>query len=107
MSNTGYKSITRIDSERKRMFGYFARVAWRKQMVRKWFSDSQYDDALAAAIEWRDETEIRLGKPRTENSIRATGIDPRGVAWERPSDVATGPWDMPDGRTLRPAEEAV
>ncbi|NJM05969.1 AP2 domain-containing protein [Candidatus Gracilibacteria bacterium] len=67
---TRYKGISRIDH--KRTHGYFARVSWEGRVHSKLFSDKKHGDrlaALAAALEWRDEMEKQLGKPRTEEMV--------------------------------------
>jgi hypothetical protein len=69
---TRHKGITRIDYPPKRTFGYMARVPWQGKMHQKFFSDKKYGDrlgALAAALEWRDQTERELGKPRSEEPV--------------------------------------
>ena len=69
---TRHKNITRIDHPAKRTFGYNVRVAWKGQKYGKFFSDRVFGDrlaALAAAIEWRDEMERKIGKPRTEHQV--------------------------------------
>lgn len=79
------KGVSRYDSEEKRMHGWQARVQWDGEAAYKRFADGVYggpEEALEAAIEWRDETEKELGKPRTEKWIRASGIS-NGVAWRR------------------------
>jgi hypothetical protein len=71
---TRHKGITRIDYPPKRTFGYMARVPWQGRMHQKFFSDKKYGDrlgALAAALEWRDQTERELGKPRSEEPVIA------------------------------------
>ncbi len=69
------KGISRYDNDRKRMHGWQARVQWEGQAAYKRFSDKSHggpEEALAAAIEWRDETEHAFGKPRTERWIRSS-----------------------------------
>lgn len=61
------KSILRYVYGRTR--GWWVRVQWRGKTHRKLFSDSVYGsqtEALKAAIQWRDDKEVSLGKPRTE-----------------------------------------
>ena len=68
-----YKGISRIDSSRA--IGWFVRVSWHGEHVRKFFSDGVNGGkrkALEAALEFRDRTEKQLGKPRTDRNI--TGI---------------------------------
>jgi hypothetical protein len=71
-----YKGISRIDSTRA--VGWFVRVSWHGQHVRKFFSDGVNGGkrkALLAAIEYRNTTEKTLGKPRTDRNI--TGVTRR------------------------------
>ncbi|NJM07008.1 AP2 domain-containing protein [Candidatus Gracilibacteria bacterium] len=60
-----YKNITRIDHPAKRTFGYFVRVRRNGDGRTKFFSDNKHGDrlgSLAAAIEWRDEQYLELGR---------------------------------------------
>lgn len=71
-----YKGISRIDSTRA--VGWFVRVSWHGQHIRKFFSDGVNGGkrkALQAAIDYRNVTEKALGKPRTDRNI--TGITRR------------------------------
>ena len=84
---TRHKGITRIDRPEKRTHGYQVRVFWRKQRHQSFFSDATYGDRLAAldaALRWRDETEERIGKPRTERMVYgdAQGVHQRGDVFE-------------------------
>lgn len=78
MADSGYKSISRIDSERKKMHGWYVRVYFKSAMHAKFFSDSRYGDkaeALAEAIIYRDALEEKLGKPRSERTV--VSLSPR------------------------------
>jgi hypothetical protein len=69
---TRHKNITRIDHPAKRTHGYNVRIAWKGEKYGKFFSDRVYGDrlgALSAAIDWRDKTERKIGKPRTEHQV--------------------------------------
>jgi hypothetical protein len=69
---TNHKNITRIDHPTKRTHGYNVRIAWKGEKHGKFFSDRIYGDRLAAldaAIIWRNKTEKKIGKPRSENQI--------------------------------------
>lgn len=69
---TRYKNITRIDHAPKRTHGYFVRVQWKGERRVKFFSDRRHGDrlgALAAALEWREQVEKELGKPRSERQV--------------------------------------
>ncbi len=83
---TKHKGITRIDHPAKRTFGYFVRVTWNKQRRSKFFSDSVYGDRLAAlsvALEWRNEAERELGKPRTERQVIGVSRTSTGIVGVR------------------------
>jgi hypothetical protein len=70
--STRHKSITRVDRPARNMHGYHVKITWQGQSFQKWLSDEQNGDrlgALSAAIAWRDATELRLGKPRSERMI--------------------------------------
>jgi len=72
MSNTGHKNISRYKAGRKKGTGLQVCVQWRKEIRYRSFPDSDFDspaEILLAALEWRDEAEIELGKPRTERRI--------------------------------------
>lgn len=72
MANSGYKSITRVKRRKKNSAGWFVRVCFRGVIHQKLFSDSNYPSPRAAlqdAIEWRNETEKALGKPRTDRVV--------------------------------------
>lgn len=82
---TKHKGITRVDHAPKRMFGYLARVSWKGEQHGKFFSDKKYGDRLAAldaALRWRNETERKLGKPRTNETVpnpRPSNTGIRGI----------------------------
>ncbi len=75
MATTGYKSISRVDHEKKHSYGFFVRVAFQRKMHQRFFSDGAEGGkraALKAAIRWRNATEKKLGKPRTERTVAMT-----------------------------------
>lgn len=70
-NNTGHKNISRYSCKRVGT-GLQVRVQWRNKIHYRRFPDRHYDnptETLLAALEWRDEIEILLGKPRTERRI--------------------------------------
>jgi hypothetical protein len=72
MATSGYKSISRVDHEKKHSYGWLVRVAYHGEMLQKFFSDLAEGGrrvALKAAIAWRNKTERKIGKPRTERKI--------------------------------------
>lgn len=79
-TKTRHKGIMRYDNPKNQTHGYYVRVIWKKQRHSKFFSDGKYGDrlgALDAALQWRNETEKRIGKPRTDRLV--IGI-PTGVS---------------------------
>lgn len=115
---TKYKGVTRIDRDAGRQpdgrritatHGYMVRVFWRKERHQAFFSDLKYGDRLAAldaAITWRDQTEARIGKPRTDRTVIGyansntgeLGISRRSV---RGHDVFEVAWRDPSGKARR------
>ncbi|MBC7796747.1 MAG: hypothetical protein H7Z37_07740 [Pyrinomonadaceae bacterium] len=78
MSISGYKSVSRVDHEKKKQYGWFVRVLFRGVKRSKFFSDKNYESretSLQAAVEWRNATERELGKPRTDRLV--IGHNPR------------------------------
>jgi hypothetical protein len=72
MAKSGYKSISRIDTPSKRTHGWYVRVYFNRTMHSKFFSDSVYggsDEALQEAIQYRNELERKIGKPRTDRHV--------------------------------------
>jgi len=72
MSNTGFKNISKYSGKRAGK-GLQVRVQWRKRIRYRRFPYNEFGDSFAktlvAAIRWRDEMEVLLGKPRTERRI--------------------------------------
>ena len=61
-------------------------VTWNKQRRSKFFSDSVYGDrlaALGAALEWRNQAEQELGKPRTERQVIGVSRTSTGIVGVR------------------------
>ena len=68
------KSISRIDQEERKTHGFFVRVCYNKKIYSKFFSDKRCGGrhkALMKAQAWRNDTERKLGKPRTDRVIVA------------------------------------
>lgn len=68
------KSISRIDQESRKTHGWFVRVCFNKKIHSKFFSDKVHGGrhkALMKAQAWRNETERKLGKPRTDRVVVA------------------------------------
>jgi hypothetical protein len=72
MADSGYKNISRIDSKKKNMHGWYVRIFHNGKSHAKYFNDIKSggkEEALQDAIEYRNQLEIDLGKPRTERYI--------------------------------------
>jgi hypothetical protein len=78
MADSGYKNISRIDSKKKNMHGWYVRIFQNGKSHAKYFNDLKSggkEEALHDAIEYRNQLEIELGKPRTERYF-ATSVHP-------------------------------
>ncbi len=81
MAKSGHRGISRIDSDVKKMHGWYVRVMFNGQTRSKFVSDKLQggrEDALAAAIECRNGFEQELGKPRTDWAV--VGKNPRNAS---------------------------
>nr|WP_052295019.1 AP2 domain-containing protein [Oscillochloris trichoides] len=79
---TKYKNLTRIESSPKHRPGYLVRVTWAKKTYTKYFADVAYGDrlgSLAAAVEWRDQVEREVGKPRTNRPAIGVAYSNTGI----------------------------
>ena len=78
MAKSGHKGISRIDSEQKKMHGWYVRVRFNNETRSKFVTDRQHggkEAALKAAVGCRDELERELGRPRTDFVV--VGRNPR------------------------------
>jgi len=67
-----HKDVCRIDQKETGTVGWYVRVRYQGKTHPKLFSDKLHgnkDAALNSAIEWRNETEQRIGKIRTDKTI--------------------------------------
>jgi hypothetical protein len=72
MATSGHKGISRVDHEKKHAHGWLVRITFRGKKHQKFFSDTAEGGkraSLKAAIAWRNQTEKKIGKPRTERLI--------------------------------------
>ena len=105
MATSGYKSISRVDHKAKHAYGWFVRVAFQGEMHQRFISDVAHKGkraSLKAAIVWRNRTERKLGKPRTERKVAI--LSPRnrsGVVGVRRTAKAM----TRDGRKMGPVYE--
>src|ERR1044071_6374364 len=87
MTKSGHKGVSRIDSPQKKMHGWYVRVRLNNVTKSKFVPDRLYggtEAALERAVEFRNEFERELGKPRTDWVV--VGSNPRnagGVAGVR------------------------
>lgn len=69
------KGVSRIDDPGRHGVGWYARVTFRGKTVSKYFADAKHGgtlDAFDLAVAWRDATEKKVGKPRTDRLFPAT-----------------------------------
>ena len=81
-----HKDIARIDQEEKRTHGWYVRVRYFGKTHSKFFSDGKCGgrySSLLAAVAWRDQTEKRLGKVRTDKHIVTVSNTTTGVVGVR------------------------
>ncbi len=84
-----HKDIARIDQEEKRTHGWYVRVRYFGKTHSKFFSDGKCGgrySSLLAAVAWRDQTEKRLGKVRTDKHIVTVSNTTTGVVGVRLND---------------------
>jgi hypothetical protein len=81
-----HKDIARIDQDIKRTHGWYVRVRYLGKTYSKFFSDRKCGgrySSLLAALAWRDKTEIKLGKVRTNKHIVTISNSKTGVVGVR------------------------
>ena len=81
-----HKDISRIDQEIKTTHGWYVRVRFKGKTLSKFFSDRKYGgrySSLLSAISWRDKTEQKLGKIRTNKHIVTHTSSKSGVVGVR------------------------
>lgn len=102
-----FKSISRHDQESKNTHGWYVRVRFHGKLTTKFFSDKKCggkDFSLKAAITWRDETEARIGKPRTDScmvTVSRTSTGVVGVRMDEPRNRYVVQWTKLDGKRGR------
>ena len=77
-----HKDVARIDQESKRTHGWYVRVRYQGKTHSKFFSDKKCGgrySSLLSAISWRNKTEKKIGKLRTNKHMvtitkSATGV---------------------------------
>ena len=81
-----HKDIARIDQESKKTHGWYVRVRFLGTTHSKFFSDKKCggkNSSLLSAISWRDKTEKKLGKVRTNKHMVTVSNSGTGVVGVR------------------------
>ncbi|WP_041278025.1 AP2/ERF family transcription factor [Desulfotalea psychrophila] len=84
-----HKDVARIDQESKRTHGWYVRVRFLGKTHSKFFSDRKCGgraSSLLLAIAWRDQTEKKLGKVRTNKHMVTVSNSSTGVVGVRLND---------------------
>ena len=84
-----HKDIARIDQLSKRTHGWYVRVRFLGKTHSKFFSDRKCgsrEKSLQTAVEWRNKTEKKLGKVRTNRHIVTVSNSGTGVVGVRLND---------------------
>ncbi|OGQ87126.1 MAG: hypothetical protein A2512_01905 [Deltaproteobacteria bacterium RIFOXYD12_FULL_56_24] len=80
------KDVARIDQEDKRTHGWYVRVRFQGTTHSKFFSDGKCGgrySSLLAALAWRDTTEKKIGKIRTDKHLVTVSNTTTGVVGVR------------------------
>lgn len=80
-AQSGHKGVSRIEQEARNTFGWYVRVTFNGQKRCKFFSDHAHggkENALEQAVEYRNQVELELGKPRTDRLV--IGHNPRNTS---------------------------
>jgi len=81
-----HKDVARIDQEDKRTHGWYVRVRFQGTTHSKFFSDGKCGgrySSLLAALTWRDATEKKIGKIRTDKHLVTVSNTTTGVVGVR------------------------
>ena len=81
-----HKGISRIDQEIKHSHGWYVRLRFKGKQYSKFFSDTKNGGKNLShllAIEWRNKTEKKLGKIRTNKHIVTLSSNGTGVVGVR------------------------
>jgi hypothetical protein len=84
-----HKDIARIDQLSKRTHGWYVRVRFLGRTHSKFLSDRKCgnrESSLKAAVEWRNKTEKKLGKLRTNRHMVTVSNSGTGVVGVRLND---------------------
>ena len=81
-----HKDISRLDQNSQNSHGWYVRVRFQGKTRSKFFSDKKYcgrSPGLESAIAWRNNTEKKLGKVRTDRQQVTTTNSGTGVVGVR------------------------
>ncbi len=81
-----HKGVCRLDQKDKNTHGWLVRVFYLGKCHQKFFPDSKHggkDANLGIALSWRNETEKRIGKVRTDRIMVTVGCTQTGVVGVR------------------------
>ena len=105
MASSGYKNISRVNHKKKNAFGWLVRIVFQGEKYQKFFSDLAAGGrraSLKAAVTWRNQTEKKIGRPRTERKVALqTNRNKSGVVGLRRTTKAM----TRDGRKKGPVYE--
>jgi hypothetical protein len=99
-----HKDIARIDQKEKRTHGWYVRVRYFGKTYSKFFSDGKCGgrySSLLSALAWRDTTEEKLGKLRTDKHIVTVSNTKTGVVGVRHNEKLNRyevSWVNPSGK---------
>jgi hypothetical protein len=99
-----HKDIARIDQESKKTYGWYVRVRFIGTTHSKFFSDKKYGgrySSLLSAVSWRDKTEKKLGKIRTNKhlvTVSKSGTGMLGVRLNEKMNRYEVSWVTPQGK---------
>jgi hypothetical protein len=97
------KSISRLDRPEERLVGWNVRVTYKYRRYCRFFPDAKYGGkkkALAEAIHWRDDIEVKIGKPRSERLVQPHRNGIRIVSKDCFPKVMVY-WNSEPGKTVR------
>ncbi|MBC8318421.1 MAG: AP2 domain-containing protein [Desulfobulbaceae bacterium] len=81
-STKKHKHISRDENKNRTSYGWYCRVTYQKKLHRKYFADKKFggkEQALKAAISWRNAKEQELGIPRTDRLLYTKSRSNTGV----------------------------
>lgn len=101
MARSGFKGVSRIDSEKRNTHGWYCRVTYQGRMYAKFFSDSVHggeEKALRKAVRHRNKVEREVGRPRTDRTVvskasrNSTGVQGVTRVWKGAGEAFEITW---------------